>query len=52
MGLARVLIHAIDAALEDGEVALGRVGVVVAPQVFLGAVVNDPVVGEVPADRV
>lgn len=50
VGFGDVLINAVDAALEDRKVALDGVGVGVAPDVFLGAVVDGLVRSEVPAD--
>lgn len=40
MGFRDVLVNAVDAALEDAEVTLNGVGVDIAPDVFLGAVVD------------
>src|SRR6185312_10209441 len=46
--LADVVVHAVDAALEDAEIAFDGVGVGIAAHVFLGAVVDD-LMGEIVA---
>ena len=48
MSLGHVLIDTIDAALEDGEITLNRIGVNVTPDVFAAAVVDSGGFGEVP----
>ena len=45
VGLAHMLLNAIDAALQDGEIAFDGIGVSVVPHVFLGFVVYGQMLG-------
>lgn len=50
MGFADVLVDAVDAPLQDGEIAFDGVGGHVAARVFLGAVGDETILSEVPAE--
>lgn len=50
MGWRDMLIHAIDAALQDGEVTFDSVGIDFTAHVFLGAVEHGAMLCEVPSD--